>query len=390
MKYIKHFGTREGYSSEENVLMSYDAFLAHFNDEDKSEVRWKGRLKNENEETEDNDEVLTVKALKFTTEGDATVGLSSKGSYPNFEISRDGKTWETWNDGSNVYATQSISADSPLYVRGDNPNGINKSLSKCASFKMRGDEVSCKGDIMYLLSYTKDLDTIPCDCCYGNMFIGCSNLVSAPKLSATTLTESCYNCMFYNCTSLVNAPELPATTLTKSCYNGMFNGCSNLVSAPKLSATTVAEGCCRDMFANCTSLITAPKLYATTLASYCYGSMFLNCSSLVNAPELPATTLASFCYDYMFHGCTSLITAPKLSATTLVDNCYCSMFSDCKKLQSITCLYEGSDLFSYTFFWLNNVSSDGTFYKSPNAQWNDMRRGGSYIPEGWSVEVYQG
>jgi hypothetical protein len=86
--------------------------------------------------------------------------------------------------------------------------------------------------------------------------------------------------MFYGCTSLIAAPELPATTLANSCYENMFYGC--------------------------TSLKVAPELPATTLASNCYWSLFNKCTSLITAPDLPATTLASNCYFHMFNGCTSL------------------------------------------------------------------------------------
>ena len=36
--------------------------------------------------------------------------------------------------------------------------------------------------------------------------------------------------MFEGCTSLVNAPELPATTLARGCYDLMFKGCTSLTS----------------------------------------------------------------------------------------------------------------------------------------------------------------
>ena len=66
------------------------------------------------------------------------------------------------------------------------------------------------------------------DSCYYDMFYGCTSLVQAPELPATTLAGSCYYDMFSGCTSLTQAPELPATTLTASCYYQMFDGCYNL------------------------------------------------------------------------------------------------------------------------------------------------------------------
>jgi hypothetical protein len=45
--------------------------------------------------------------------------------------------------------------------------------------------------------------------------------------------------MFNGCTSLVQAPILPATTLAKSCYKSMFSGCTGLTTV-NLPATTLA------------------------------------------------------------------------------------------------------------------------------------------------------
>ena len=91
----------------------------------------------------------------------------------------------------------------------------------------------------------------------------------------------------------------------------MFYGCTSLVAAPALPATTLSYKCYAEMFAGCTSLVTAPALPATTLNDSCYYLMFYGCTSLVGVPSLPATTLQGMCYAYMFYGCTSL----KLSTT---------------------------------------------------------------------------
>ena len=168
--------------------------------------------------------------------------------------------------------------------------------------------------------------------CYCGIFEDCTSLKNAPKLPATTLTNYCYQNMFSGCIGLTIAPKLPATTLTTDCYQSMFSGCTSLVNAPKLLATTLTTGCYQNMFSSCTSLVNTPELPATTLANYCYDHMFDDCTSLVNAPELPATTLANYCYQYMFDGCTGLTIAPNLPATTLASNCYYRMFRGCISL----------------------------------------------------------
>jgi hypothetical protein len=70
------------------------------------------------------------------------------------------------------------------------------------------------------------------------MFSGCTSLVTAPALPATTLAMSCYSYMFYGCTSLVTAPALPATTLAQGCYSNMFWNCSQLNYIKAMFITT--------------------------------------------------------------------------------------------------------------------------------------------------------
>ena len=49
--------------------------------------------------------------------------------------------------------------------------------------------------------------------------------------------------MFSGCTSLVNAPTLPATTLVLFCYGGMFQGCTSL-NYIKCLATDIPDNRC--------------------------------------------------------------------------------------------------------------------------------------------------
>jgi hypothetical protein len=44
--------------------------------------------------------------------------------------------------------------------------------------------------------------------------------------------------MFIGCTSLVTAPNLPATTLVNNCYSNMFGGCSSLNYIKAMFTTT--------------------------------------------------------------------------------------------------------------------------------------------------------
>ena len=118
---------------------------------------------------------------------------------------------------------------------------------------------------------------------FGDNFKGQTNL---------TGKDYAFYYLFNGNTKVVNAENLslPATTLTEWCYRYMFIGCTNLTTAPELPATTLAEGCYHSMFQGCTSLTTAPELPAETLVNYCYGFMFLNCTSLNYIKAMFTTT----------------------------------------------------------------------------------------------------
>ena len=222
--------------------------------------------------------------------------------------------------------------------------------------------------------------------CYSYMLYGCTSLTAAPVLPATELADSCYYNMFSRCYSLTTAPVLPATTLADFCYADMFNGCTSLTTAPALPATTLANYCYYSMFKDCISLTTAPELQANTLTDYCYSNMFNGCTSLTTAPVLPATTLANYCYYSMFQGCTLLTTAPALQANTLTDYCYQDMFQGCTSLNNITMLATYISASNCLNNWVMNVSSTGTFTKSP--EMTSLPTGVNGIPEGWTVKDY--
>ena len=227
---------------------------------------------------------------------------------------------------------------------------LGTSNANYAKFVMTG-KIAATGNCMSMLNFRDKMTAYA----FYYLFNGCSNLVNAPELPATTLAGGCYSGMFNGCTSLVNAPELPATTLSNYCYSAMFQDCSSLTSAPKLPTKTLTTNCYYSMFANCTSLVNGPELPATVLKTSCYAHMFNGCSSLVNAPELPATTLANYCYDDMFNGCTKL-NYIKVNFSSWIDNT--------------------------TNNWVAGVSSTGVFNAPSDLP---VIVGDSNVPTGWTV-----
>lgn len=209
----------------------------------------------------------------------------------------------------------------------------------------------------------------------GNLFAFCSNLISAKnlKLNSNIVPTSGYHYMFSNCTSLIDTPKLPCTNLTKhSCYWGMFTNCTSLVSAPELPAMTLTSHCYREMFNGCTSLVNVPDLPATNIIKgaytnigYAYYNMFANCTSLTNAPIINFTELPIGTYE-MFLG----------------------MFTNCKNLSYIhTKLKILEHRLSVIQSWTQNVSTNGTFKMSSDAEW--YSEGWSGIPLGWNI-IYDG
>ena len=271
---------------------------------------------------EDLSKPLTFKAVN----GPATIKLNKKGSNIDFPFNpvlsasyNNGESWSSYSVGNNITLNQGDT----VMLSGTN-NEFSKTQNYNFYFTMTGS-VEADGNIQSLMNYSN------------------------------SCTDYCYNNMFSGCTSLLTAPQLPATTIATECYYNMFNGCTSLTAAP-------------------------PKLPATTMAYACYKGMFWNCTSLSTAPALPATGLASECYALMFEGCTNLRNAPTIYGTTLIDYCCWRMFQNCTNLSSITVHFTGW-VNNTTINWVNGVASNGTF---TCPQGLTDTRGVNNIPTNWT------
>ena len=222
------------------------------------------------------------------------------------QTSTDNITWTTWDGATTISSTTG-----KIYVRGLNNTYVVASAVN-SSWVLTGTDISISGNIEALLDYRvsvtgKTVDNIISNT-FANLFINNTNIVDASelKMPRRALVNNIYYKMFEGCSSLVNAPALPATTLAEKCYARMFYGCSSLASTPDLPAMSLANNCYASMFRDCTSLTTVPILAATTLANECYNGMFYGCTSLTTLPILPATTLPTYCYASMFRNCTNI------------------------------------------------------------------------------------
>ena len=283
-----------------------------------------------------------TKPLTFrATQDGSTIKLSQTGSpFGDFQTSRDGgNTWTNYTIGNVI----TLNTGDEVSFRAMYDRTLKQVSGEYFYFKMTGKiEAWHNGMSMLIYSDFATYDTV-FERSFDRMFKGCTSLIKAPKLPATTLATFCYDCMFEGCTSLTEVPDLPATTLAHGCYAVMFGGC--------------------------TSLTKATKLPATTLNPYCYQRMFEGCQSLTKAPELPATTLAQGCYSQMFYGCQSLTKAPELPATTLLDYCYSQMFYGCQSLKEVRVSATATPQWGYALGnWLSDVSATGDFYCKPRAR----------------------
>ena len=166
----------------------------------------------------------------------------------------------------------------------------------------------------------------------------------------------------------------------------LFLGCQNIVTAPILPATTLSQCCYYNMFNGCTHLTQAPVLPATELENKCYLQMFVNCTLLQNIPNLPAPELKKCCYRGMFRNCLSLraVELPRAKFSS-EGGSYANMFNGCKNLNSVTVHFVDWDRREQnmcTTYWLKDVSPTGTFTKM-ECLCNQIDE--SHIPEGWTI-----
>lgn len=303
--------------------------------------------------------LTAVEDCVFTIKIQSNVGTNV---YKYIEYSTDnGATWVKTDNVTNTEITvtiPTINAGSSVLLRGEgtgmsNANRLNV-INSTGLFDASGKIVS----LLLKDNYDATNYTVVANSMAG-LFRESPIREAKDLIMGTKTGESTFQVAFYGCTNLISAPVLPATTLSSlRCYLGMFEGCS--------------------------SLVTPPELPAENLVVECYHSMFKSCSSLESAPALPVTTLAASCYYLMFQYCTKLTTAPVLPALTLARSCYREMFSGCSKLNYVNAMATtlASDS---TTAWLRGVSSTGTFVKNIDAtSWSTGEAG---IPSNWTVET---
>ena len=349
------------------------------------------------------DNIILTKTLEYLGDILYFYGIGdisyTTGRSRDIKYSINGSDWQNW-DGS----TLTLQSTSRVYIKGNNPEGLNNGYSSDLHFNITGTFV-LGGRVTSLLTDSgENLSEIPSSYCFYKLFEGCSGIinVSSLKLSSSILKDYCYSYMFANCSNIISIMRdglKDVVIFAKKSCSYMFANCSNLTYFNSQiicnSSSILGESCFDNMFSNCTRLdclVTPPKLLSNNLEYRCYNEMFRDCISMTWAPELPATNLADSCYRLMFYGCTSLSKAPYLPATNLVDSCYSQMFELCSSLNEVKInytgtfghYYQGTYISYYTGSWLDRVSSTGIFYYNGS----DTTRNKSAIPSGWTVQRF--
>lgn len=171
--------------------------------------------------------------LTFSSAEPFTIGVANatKNWDGTLYYSTDKETWSEW-DGTTAIASAEHEEEQRIYMCGLGNSGICYIDSEDYKWVLTGSDIYCNGNIENLLDYTlvaNGRHPTMRDGCYSHLFNGCTSLVTAPELPATTLVDNCYHYMFCGCTSLVTLPELPATTLADNCYYAMFYNCTSIM-----------------------------------------------------------------------------------------------------------------------------------------------------------------
>lgn len=212
--------------------------------------------------------------MEETSGNSVTVSWTPTEGLGNIYYSTDRLTWT-------AFGSVTIPANSKIYIKGNVTywNSTPFVMSGDGKIKVWGHPYSIFGLDNAHTSVVTDEHTL------SNLFENCTNItdVSELKLDADGLALNAYYRMFKGCTSLVNAPALPATTFNgEAVYFEMFSGCTSLTNAPVLPALTLTDRCYTRMFQN--TGITSVVISVTTLPTDEYaspmGGMFDGCSAL--------------------------------------------------------------------------------------------------------------
>jgi hypothetical protein len=160
-----------------------------------------------------------------------------------------GQTWTTTNNADStevIITTPTIAAGDKVLWKGSGVR-LGSSPSIASKFSATGS-FKIYGCIASLIKGEQFKDFIFPSSGYGyfaiDLFRGNTYLVDAENLILpSNCAVNCYSNIFRGCTNMVKAPVLPATSLKNNSYNAMFYGCSSLNYIKCLATSISATGC---------------------------------------------------------------------------------------------------------------------------------------------------
>lgn len=167
----------------------------------------------------------------------------------NLEYSLDGVSWTLLQHSADGTVKASVPAGCRLYLRGDNPAGLNPGgQDTVGATVLRTMLASRVGGNLLSLLYPRDFghvaDLSATQYAFAGFFNSCQTLVSARdlRLPPVVLGPGAYYNTFISCHKLIEPPAtLPATVLAEWCYYQTFSQCENLLYPPALPELAVEK-----------------------------------------------------------------------------------------------------------------------------------------------------
>lgn len=209
----------------------------------------------------------------------SSVQICKAGSL-NLEYSLDGASRTLLQHSADGTVKASVPAGCRLYLRGDNPAGLNPGGPNTVGAPVFRTMLASRvgGNLLSLL-YPRDFGHVAnisaTQYAFAGFFNSCQTLVSARdlRLPPVVLGRGAYYNTFISCHKLIEPPAtLPATVLAAECYYQTFSQCENLLYPPALPALAVEK------YATLTGL-QGLRLMTT--------NMFFGCAAIVADGLLP-------------------------------------------------------------------------------------------------------
>lgn len=184
--------------------------------------------------------------LNFYMPNGGTISLNKQGSPYVVELEYwldENGMWLIWQPDVDGNRSLVLTAGQKVYVRNRSvtSTGFSKNGNNRYQFRF-SDTVYADGEINSLVCKNPD-NAVILYCIFYGLFLDCTQLITAPKLSSTTTAYGCYCYMFRLCSNLISSFELKATKIESLAYYGILSNCT-LVNNIKVYMTDISAQDC--------------------------------------------------------------------------------------------------------------------------------------------------